>query len=179
LTLRGDEYFAPSAKQRLRANHPAGSNMMAPFQLLAVLAQQQDFGNGQFNNEQAEAVGGAIGMVCNCFALILVVIVVISMWKLFVKAGKPGWAAIIPIYNTVVLLEIVGRPIWWIILLLIPCVSIVVSIIVCIDLAKSFGKGTGFGVGLALLGFIFFPILGFGDSRYLGPSVPQPGAPQM
>lgn len=144
---------------------------MAPFQLASVLAQDFDQGG-------AEAAAGAIGMISSCFGLIVAVIVIAGMWKMFVKAGKPGWAAIIPIYNTIVLLEIVGCPIWWIILLLVPCVNVVISLIVLIDLAKSFGKGTGFDIGLWLLSFIFFPILGFGDARYLGPSVPQPGTPQ-
>ncbi|HRG16690.1 MAG TPA: DUF5684 domain-containing protein, partial [Pseudomonadota bacterium] len=75
-----------------------------------------------------------------------------------------------PIYNIIVLLQIVGRPVWWIVLMIIPIVSIVVAIIVSIDMAKSFGKGTGFGIGLALLGFIFYPILGFGDAKYQGPA---------
>ena len=96
--------------------------------------------------------------------------VIVSLWKVFVKAGKPGWAAIIPIYNVIVLLEICGRPIWWVILLLIPCVNIVVAVFVMIDLAKSFGKDALFGIGLWLLGFIFFPILGFGSSQYRGPA---------
>jgi hypothetical protein len=82
------------------------------------------------------------------------------MWKVFAKAGHPGWAAIIPIYNMYVWCKIVGRPGWWVILMLIPLVNIVVAIIVCIDMAKSFGKGAGFGIGLALLGIIFLPILG-------------------
>ena len=102
--------------------------------------------------------------------LAVIVLVLAGMWKMFAKAGKPGWAAIVPIYNAVVMLEIVGRPIWWILLLLIPCVSVVFAFIVAIDLAKSFGKGAGFGIGLALLGFIFIPILGFGDAKYIGPS---------
>jgi hypothetical protein len=91
------------------------------------------------------------------------------MWKVFVKAGKPGWAAIIPIYNAIVLLQIVGRPGWWFLLYLIPIVNIVISIMVMIELAKVFGKGTGFGIGLLLLSFIFIPILGFGDAEYQGP----------
>jgi hypothetical protein len=103
----------------------------------------------------------------------ILVIIIASLWQLFVKAGKPGWAAIIPIYNGIVLLEIVGRPVWWIVLLLIPCVSIVIAVIVSIDLAKSFGKDALFGIGIFLLGFIFIPILAFGSARYLGPSVPQ------
>ena len=103
--------------------------------------------------------------------LAVVVLMIAGMWKAFTKADKPGWAAIIPIYNFIVILEIVGRPLWWIILLIIPIVSIVVMIIVSIDMAKSFGKGTGFGVGLALLSFVFYPILGFGDASYAEPSV--------
>jgi len=93
------------------------------------------------------------------------------LWKIFEKAGKPGWAAIIPIYNVIVVLEIVGRPIWWVILFLIPVVSLVISIIVAIDLSKSFGHGALYGLGLAFLGFIFAPILAFGSDTYQGPSV--------
>ncbi len=92
------------------------------------------------------------------------------MWKLYTKAGKPGWAPIIPIYNWVVLLEIVGRPLWWIILLLIPVVNFVILIIVAIDLAKSYGKGGGFAVGLILLTPIFVLMLAFGDAQYVGPA---------
>ena len=91
-----------------------------------------------------------------------------SMWKVFAKAGQPGWAAIVPIYNAIVLLQMIGRPLWWIVLLMIPLVNVVVGILVCIELAKCFGKGTGFALGLAFLGVIFYPILGFGSARYLG-----------
>lgn len=92
-----------------------------------------------------------------------------SVWKIFVKAGQPGWAAIIPIYNTLIQLRIIARPWWWLLLLLIPIVNIVILFMVSIELAKSFGKGTGFGVGLVFLSFIFYPILGFGGAQYLGP----------
>ena len=83
-------------------------------------------------------------------------------------AEKPGWGIIIPIYNIILMLEIAGRPIWWVILFFIPIVSIVAAILVNIDIAKKFGKSAGFGVGLALLGFIFMPILGFGDAKFQG-----------
>ena len=99
----------------------------------------------------------------------IVILMIASIWKVFTKAGKPGWAAIIPIYNIVVLLEIVGKPIWWIILMLIPIVNIIVQIIVMHQLSKSFGKDVGFTLGLIFLGFIFFPILGFGSAKYVGP----------
>lgn len=102
--------------------------------------------------------------------LVIIVIMIASLWTLFSKAGKPGWAAIIPIYNIIVLLEIVGRPIWWIILFLIPFVNFIVAIMVYIDLAKSFGKDTLWGCLILLLPFIFLPILAFGDSQYEGPA---------
>jgi hypothetical protein len=106
--------------------------------------------------------------------LLVALLLVIAMWKVFTKAGQPGWASIIPIYNLYIWCKIVGRPGWWIILLLIPFVNIIVGIILCIDMAKSFGKGVGFGIGLALLGIIFWPILGFGSALYQGPSA-SPG----
>jgi len=103
------------------------------------------------------------------FVGVLVAIMIAAMWKVFEKAGKPGWAAIIPIYNYLVLLEVVGKPWWWLLLMIIPLVNIVFAIIMYVELAKSFGKGAGFAVGLIFLGIIFFPILGFGDARYIGP----------
>jgi Family of unknown function (DUF5684) len=102
--------------------------------------------------------------------LAVIIVEFVAFWKIFVKAGQPGWAGIIPIYNWWVMLKIVGRPGWWFILFLIPIVNIVILIIVYNDLSKSFGKTAGFTVGMIFLGFIFFPILGFGDARYLGPA---------
>jgi hypothetical protein len=104
------------------------------------------------------------------FGLLVALLLIVAMWKVFTKAGQPGWASIIPIYNLYIWCKIVGRPGWWIILLLIPFVNIIVGIILCIDMAKSFGKGVGFGIGLALLGIIFWPILGFGSAQYQGPA---------
>jgi hypothetical protein len=95
-----------------------------------------------------------------------------GMWGTFVKADKPGWAALIPIYNLIVILELAGKPLWWILLLLVPCANVFAFLILTIDFAKAFGRGPGFGVGLALLGFIFWPLLGFGDAKYVG--VPAP-----
>ncbi len=115
----------------------------------------------------------AIGAIMLLVWLGLIVVIIAGIWKVFVKAGKPGWAALVPIYNIIVMLEIVGRPLWWFVLLLIPIVGIVIAIIISIDMAKSFGKGTGYGIGLALLGPIFYPMLGFGDAKYLGPSAPK------
>lgn len=108
------------------------------------------------------------GMVMFLVWAVVLIGVIAGLWKVFDKAGKPGWAAIVPIYNIIVWLEIVGKPIWWIILLFIPIVNFVVLIILSIALAEKFGKGAGFGIGIAFLGFIFIPILGFGDARYQG-----------
>jgi hypothetical protein len=100
--------------------------------------------------------------------LLVVVLLIAAMWKVFVKAGQPGWASLIPIYNAYILCKIAGRPGWWLLLLLIPFVNFIIAIIICIDVAKNFGKGVGFGLGLAFLGIIFFPILGFGSAAYQG-----------
>ena len=134
--------------------------MSALVSSLAFLMLQE---GGDEGGGAAAAVGGGIGAI---IGVVIAVIMIAAMWKLFTKAGEPGWAEIIPIYNTIVLLKIAGRPLWWILLLLIPFVNIIVFILVCIDLARKFGKGTGYGIGLALLGIIFVPLLAFGDAQY-------------
>ena len=100
------------------------------------------------------------------FAIAIGLFVIVSLWKVFEKAGQPGWAIFIPIYNLYLLLLIAGRPGWWIILYFIPLVNIVIGIIVDIDIAKNFGKEAIFGVGLFFFGFIFYPILAFGSAQY-------------
>jgi hypothetical protein len=111
-------------------------------------------------------LGAGLGMVGVIVWVAFAVLMIASMWKIFTKAGKPGWAAIIPIYNIIVLLEIAGKPLWWFILMLIPFVNIVVFIMVLVSIAKNFGKGVGYAIGMLLLPFIFYPMLGFGDARY-------------
>ncbi|HBL76732.1 MAG: hypothetical protein A2W90_23520 [Bacteroidetes bacterium GWF2_42_66] len=106
-------------------------------------------------------------------SLAIAILVIISTWKIYEKAGKPGWACIIPIYNFIVLLEIVGKPWWWLLLYLIPIVNIVLAVWVINLLSKSFGKTEGFTIGLIFLGFIFFPILGLGEAQYVGPAGQQ------
>lgn len=93
-----------------------------------------------------------------------------SLWKIFEKAGQPGWAAIISFYNLYILLKIVDRPVWWIVLVFIPVVNVVVSIILTLELVRAFGKDGSFGILAIFLPFIAYPILGFGDARYVGPS---------
>ncbi len=127
-----------------------------------------------YAQESEPGIPPAAGLFGGAFMIVwlaVLVLVIAGMWKVFVKAGQPGWAAIIPIYNLVVLVQIVGRPLWWVILMLIPCVNIIFFIILMNDLSKSFGQGVGFTLGLIILGFIFIPILGFGGAKYLGPAV--------
>ena len=102
------------------------------------------------------------------FVLAIAVLEIAAVWMIFSKAGRPGWGAIIPFYNIYLMCKVSGRPGWWLILFFIPLVNIVVALIVMFDLAKAFGKGTGFGVGMFFLNFIFYPILGFGSATYSG-----------
>src|SRR5256714_2634405 len=124
----------------------------------------------------ASSHGHAPGPVFWIFCLAFTILMIAAWWKIFTKAGQPGWACIIPIYNLYVWCKIVGRPWWWILLMLIPLVNFIILIILIIDLAKSFGKGVGFGIGLFLLGVIFFPILGFGRAQYQGPAAGSLGS---
>lgn len=110
--------------------------------------------------------GGVTGIIIGIIYLALIIFYIIVWWKIFVKAGKPGWAAIIPIYNIIVFLQIVGKPLWWIILLLIPIVNLIISIIVLIELAKKFGKPEWHVILMLLFGFIYFPVLAFGSAKY-------------
>lgn len=134
-------------------------------------------GNAMFVLAQSSSSGGSGGGIIGAlFGLVffviwmgLLVIILASLWKVYAKAGQPGWAGIVPIYNLYVLTIIIGRPWWWLLLCLIPFVNFIVIIIMMIDLAKSFGKEALFGVGLALLGIVFFPILAFGSAQYQGP----------
>lgn len=100
------------------------------------------------------------------FWLAIIVLLVASMWKVFEKAGEPGWASLIPVYNLIVMLRIAGKPLWWLILMFIPLVNLIAFILVGLATAERFGKGAGFGLGLTFLGFIFYPVLAFGDARY-------------
>ncbi len=119
--------------------------------------------------------GGIIGFLFGGFSFIcwlaIIVLIIAGFWKTFEKAGQPGWAAIIPIYNLYVLCLIAGRPGWWVLLYFIPFVNIVVSLLIAIDVAKAFGKDALYGVVLLwLFQAIGYLLLGFGDAQYIGPS---------
>lgn len=126
----------------------------------------------------------AAGVSAVVFILYIAVAVLIfaSMWKVFTKAGKPGWAALVPFYNIVVLLRIVGKPVWWLVLYFIPFVSLIPAIIVSHELSKKFGFGVGMTLLQIFLPFIAYPVLGFGSAQYqsgeAAPVTPVPQAPQ-
>ena len=126
-------------------------------------------------NDGGNVFGALFGGVALLFWLAVMVVVIIGMWKVFEKAGQPGWAVLIPFYNAYILLRIAGRRGWWLVLYLIPLVNFVIAIIVSIDIAKAFGQSGAFGFFLLfLLGCIGFPMLGFGNYRYQGPAVAVP-----
>jgi hypothetical protein len=144
------------------------------------------FGHSHLHHHVHQASNGlSIGplAIILLLSLAISVLMIAAMWRLFSKAGQPGWAAIIPFYNTIVLLRVIGKPWWWMLLTFIPVVNIVISVLVGLELAKSFGKGAGFGVLTFFFSIIFIPILAFGEARYVGPGgrppyQDQPYSPQ-
>lgn len=123
------------------------------------------------------STGGGVPVGIMLLYFVVLIVGIVALWKTFEKAGHPGWAAIIPIYNIYILLKIAGRPGWWLLLLLIPFVNFVVYIVIALDVAKNFGQSPVFGIiGLWLFSFIGYLILGFGDAKYVGPGTPSAGA---
>jgi hypothetical protein len=128
---------------------------------MELLAQYGDDGGGG---------GGAAlgGLFLLLLYLAVLVAMIAGMWKTFEKAGEPGWAAIVPLYNAWVLVRISGKEPLWFVLLFIPCLNILAAIVVSVAVAERFVKTAAFGFGLALLPFVFYPMLGFGDDEYQG-----------
>jgi hypothetical protein len=119
--------------------------------------------------EGGSAAGSVVGSVLMIVMLAIALVFLVAWWKVFVKAGQPGWAVLIPIYNLYILLKIAGKPGWWILLCLIPLVNLVALVLVSIAVAKAFGKSAAFGViMLFLLGGLGSLILGYGKARYQG-----------
>jgi len=100
--------------------------------------------------------------------LVLIIVNVASLWKIFTKAGEAGWAALIPIYNTYVMIKVSDNPWWFLLLMFVPIISLYPALKVPYDIAKQFGKGFGFGLGMIFLPIIFMPILAFGSAQYQG-----------
>ena len=112
---------------------------------------------------------GGMSGIAVIFWLITAVILIAAMWKIFVKAGKPGWAIFIPFYGNYCQFDITFGNGWLFFLLFVPIVNFIVIIMMYFKLAKVFGKGVGFGFGLLFLPFFFLPVLGFSDTEYIGP----------
>lgn len=107
------------------------------------------------------------------YILVIVFLLIVPEWKIYTKAGQPGWAVLIPIYNIIVMLQIIRKPLWWIIMFFIPLVNIVFLIMTYDGLSRAFGKGIGTTLGLLFLPIIFVPILGYGSAEYQWPTVAE------
>lgn len=110
-------------------------------------------------------------------ALVLGLLMIVSLWKVFEKAGQPGWASIVPVYNLITLFKIAGKEWWSVFLVLIPIYNIVVLVQMWHAISLAFGKSTGFTVGLVLAGMVFVPILAFSDAEYKPGRLPNSNAP--
>ena len=122
-------------------------------------------------NDPAFGMGLAVGL------LAVIALTIASIWRIFSKAGEAGWKALIPVYGAVVFNRILGRPGWWVLLLFVPVVNVVISLIECADLARVFGKGIGYALGLIVLGPVFLMMLAFGPASYVGPNRPPRATP--
>lgn len=127
--------------------------------------------------QQNDEAAAFIPLIVTCCCMVIVLVPFIAgMWKIFEKAGQPGWASLVPIYNFYVLCtEVNGREPLFIIFFFLPIANIIAPIVMMIDTAKSFGKDTVYGLGLYFLSIIFVPMLGFGDDQYVGPSAKGKG----
>jgi hypothetical protein len=146
-----------------RAASPPAASAATP---VAAAPWKMDPGYG--SGPRARRPGAKLGLTFYFFFAAFCVFMVAAHWRLYAKAGKPGWAALVPIYNMFVYLQIAGKPLWWFILYFVPVVNVVISIMSIFAVAGKFGKGTGFALGMLFLPFIFVPILAFGDDPYLG-----------
>lgn len=121
------------------------------------------------NDVLYQTIGAGVSMAYLIVVLVISILTLVALWKIFVKAGKPGWACIIPFYSAYCLFDIAWGNGWLFLLSFVPLVNVVIMIMMYFKLAKAFGKGTGFGFGLLFLNTIFTLILGFGSAEYIGP----------
>ena len=108
--------------------------------------------------------------------LAVLVLNIAAYWRIFSKAGRPGWMVLVPVYGSVKLLQISGRSGWWLLAFLVPVLNLFPIVRLSFDLARVFGRGVGFGFGLLFLPLIFAPILGFGDAQYVADTRPRQAA---
>ncbi|MBF9018015.1 MULTISPECIES: DUF5684 domain-containing protein [unclassified Oceanispirochaeta] len=110
----------------------------------------------------------SVNPVLTVFWFIVTIILVVANWKIFTKAGKPGWAILVPIYNIIVMVQIIQRPMWWVIMLFIPLVNVVFAIMIIYNLCLKFGQPGWHVVPALLLSFIYYPYLAFSNASYQG-----------
>ncbi len=115
-----------------------------------------------------DAIGAGFSVGYAIVGLIVSIVLIVALWKIFEKAGKPGWGTLIPLYNTYCMYDIAFSSGWLFLLTFVPVVGSIMAIILVFKLAKAFGKGVGFGFGLLFLMPIFLLILAFGDAEYVG-----------
>src|SRR6266496_2405011 len=131
------------------------------------------YGYTSSSHQLTGAEAGVLLVVIMLYFVVIATVVILSavgMWKAFTKAGKPGWAAIVPIYNTIVMCEIAGAPLWWVIMLFVPLANIVFMVMLTYYFVKSYGKDTGFAVLTIFFPAIMYPVLGFSKAHYVGPA---------
>ena len=136
--------------------------------MFQTLAQAADSYTYELQSTEASS---SISPVIIIIYLAVLILLLASIWKVFQKAGKPGWASIVPLYNSWVMIQIAGKPSWWFFMMFVPFANIVFAIMLYVEIAKRFGKGGGFAALLILLPFVGFPILGFGKAQYQAASV--------
>lgn len=112
----------------------------------------------------------AVGLL----SLLVAVPAVVALSEILAKAGQPRWAALVPVYDIVVLLKAVGRPWWWLLFMLVPLANVAIFLVVCLDLARVFGRGRLFGLGLLALAPACQLVLAYGGARYAGVPVKRP-----
>lgn len=152
---------------------------MGVFSLLAQVNSDEFVTNTTYTTTNTGGLA-AMAVVLWIFYVAFIVLMIVALWKIFTKAGEAGWKSIIPIWNTIILLKIVGRPWWWLLLLLIPFVNFIVLIIVMLELGKAFGKSVVFSIfGLIIFSVVGELILAFGDAKYVGPAAgPNASSPK-
>lgn len=112
----------------------------------------------------------AFAIVFGIIYFAMIVLIVVAQWIIYEKANQSGWAILIPIYNSIIMLRIIGKPWWWIFLFLIPLVNIVFVVWKTNLLSKSFGRDEGYTVGLIFLPYVFYPLIAFSKDKYIGPA---------
>lgn len=169
---RGRELFLQNGRvqyvrsETSRTGRPmSATNLEERLHQLTIRAEgSADFGAWE---ERDLSTGETIALLA--FFVFIMLLMLVTMWRIFTKAGYAGWTSLVPIYNAVVLMWIAGKPGWWVLLMMLPVVNIIIMLLADIGLAHQFDKGTGFGVGLFFLPLIFMPILAFGSAEHVNP----------